>query len=165
MIHCVTPILEKPDLPPLSGWTLLIDFSNAISSVSREHIFSSLCPTLPGLSPWIKRCYCSHSILLLGDHSLLSCCGVQQGDPLGPLCFALTLQPVIERINRDVPNLLCNAWYLDDGTLSGTRQDLAAAMKIIEEEGPFRGLHVNRSKSLLYIAPNSTTHSGHAHLL
>ena len=83
---------------------------------------------------------------------------VQQGDPLGPLCFALTLQPVIQRINEDVPNLLCNAWYLDDGTLCGTPQDLAAALRIIEEEGPLRGLHVNGSKSLLYIPPGDDPH-------
>ena len=90
---------------------------------------------------------------MFGDYSLLSRCGVQQGDPLGPLCFALTLQPIVERIKREVPSLLCNAWYLDDGTLCGTPQDLAAAMKIIEEEGPPRGLHLNRHKSLLYIPP------------
>ena len=90
---------------------------------------------------------------MFADYSLLSRCGVQQGDPLGPLCFALTLQPIVERIKREVPSLLCNAWYLDDGTLCGTPQDLAAAMKIIEEEGPLRGLHLNRHKSLLYIPP------------
>ena len=54
--------------------------------------------------------------------------------------------------------MLCNAWYLDDGTLCGTPQDLAAALKIIEEEGPLRGLHVNRSKSLLYIPPGDDPH-------
>ncbi|CAI8020295.1 hypothetical protein GBAR_LOCUS12142, partial [Geodia barretti] len=26
-----------------------------------------------------------------------SCCGVQQGDPLGPLAFALVLHPIIEK--------------------------------------------------------------------
>ena len=106
VIHSVSHILEKPNLPPLSRWTLLIDFSNAFNSVSREHMFSSLHPTLPALSPWIEWCYCSQSILLLGDRSLLSCCGVQQGDPLGPLCFALTLQPVIERINQTCSAML-----------------------------------------------------------
>ena len=85
--------------------------------------------------------------------SILSCCEVQQGDPLGPLCFALTLQPIVERIKREVPSLVCNVWYLDDGTLCGTPQDLDAALKIIEEEGPPRGLHLNRQKSLLYIPP------------
>ena len=101
----------------------------------------------------MECCYSTESHLLFGDYSLLSRCGVQQGDPLGPLCFALTLQPIVERIKREVPSLLCNAWYLDDGTLCGTPQDLAAALKIIEEEGPLRGLHLNRHKSLLYIPP------------
>ena len=39
-------------------------------------------------------------------------------------------------------------------TICGSPQDLAAALKIIEEDGPWRGLHVNRSKSLLYIPPD-----------
>ena len=97
--------------------------------------------------------YCS-----LGTIHSSAAVGSQQGDPLVLLCFALTLQQVIERINRDVPNLLCNAWYLDDGTLCGTPQDLAAALKIIEEEGPLRGLHVSRLKSLLYIPPGDDLH-------
>ena len=158
VIHSVSHILEKQDLPALSRWILLVDFSNAFNSVSRDHMFSALRLVLPGLSRWIEWCYSSRSILRFGDHSLLSCCGVQQGDPLGPLCFALTLQPVIERINSELPDLLCNAWYLDDGTLCGTPQDLADALKIIEEEGPPRGLYVNRSKSLLYIPPGDDQH-------
>ena len=52
-------------------------------------------------------------------------CGVQQGDPLGPLGFALALHPIIERIQAEVPGLLANAWYLDDGTLCGSPDNLA----------------------------------------
>ena len=89
-----------------------------------------------------------------GHHTVLSCCGVQQGDPLGPLCFALTLQPSIDKLKREVPNLSINVWYLDDGTLCGSPEDLCAALKIIEEDGPQMGLHLNRSKSLLYIPPD-----------
>ena len=51
--------------------------------------------------------------------------------------------------------MLCNAWYVDDGSLCGTPQDLAAALKIT---GPLRGLHVNRSKLLLYIPPCDDLH-------
>ena len=43
-----------------------------------------------------------------------------------------------------------NAWYLDDRTLCGTPDDLAEALRIVQEEGPARGL-LNRAKSLLYI--------------
>ena len=44
-----------------------------------------------------------------------------------------------------------NAWYLDDGTLAGPSEGLAAALSIMEQEAPFLGLHLNRGKSLLYI--------------
>ena len=45
-------------------------------------------------------------------------------------------------------------WYLDDGTLAGPPGDLAAALQIIESVGPSLGLHLNRSKSLIYIPEN-----------
>ena len=55
---------------------------------------------------------------------------------MGPLVFALALQPMVDRIKHDVPGLLVNAWYLDDGTLCGSLDDLAAALSISESEGP-----------------------------
>ena len=46
---------------------------------------------------------------------------------------------------------MINAWYVDDGTHCGSANDLCAALQIIEEDGPARGLHLNRAKSLLHI--------------
>ena len=86
---------------------------------------------------------------------ILSCCGAQ-GDPLGPLGFALVLHSVIEKIKESVPGLLINVWFLDDGTLCGTEQELAIALSIIELEGPPRGLFLNKSKSLIYTPANSS---------
>ena len=57
----------------------------------------------------------------------------------------------MERIKTEVPGLKINTWYLDDDTLSGSPVDLAAALSIVEQNGPTRGLNLNRSKSLLYI--------------
>lgn len=74
---------------------------------------------LPGLSAWMESSYSSLPLLFMGPESLRSCCGVQQGDPLGPLGFALTLHPLIEHIKEELPALSLNAWYLDDGTLTG----------------------------------------------
>ena len=42
------------------------------------------------------------------------------------------------------------AWYLDDGTLVGPPASLAAALSIVERDGPTVGLHLNRGKSLLH---------------
>ena len=56
----------------------------------------------------------------------------------------------MERISREVPGLLINAWYLDDGTLCGSADDLLSGLAIVEEDGPPRGLRLNRKKSLLH---------------
>eukprot|EP00731_Ephydatia_muelleri_P017772 Em0010g870a len=47
--------------------------------------------------------------------------GVQQGDPLGSLLFALVLHKVISAIDTDDEclDLLYQAWYMDDGVLAG----------------------------------------------
>ena len=103
----------------------------------------------------VESCYGAQLFLHLGEHSILSCCGVQQGDPLGPLGFALTLQPLVERIREGVPGLKINAWYPDDGTLCGSACDLIKALKIIEEDGPAMGRHLNRSKSLHLISEDA----------
>ena len=87
----------------------------------------------------------------LGSSTIYSCCGVQQGDPLGPFGFALALHPIIEKVREKVPGLLINAWYLDDGTLCGSPCDLRKALDIIEEDRSARGLHLNRAKSLLFV--------------
>ena len=84
------------------------------------------------MAAWTECCYGSQSLLHLGSHIIKSCCCVQQGDPLGPLCFALALHPIVERIAEEVPGLLMNAWYLDDGTLCGSSKDLLKALGIIE---------------------------------
>ena len=70
---------------------------------------------------------------------------------MGPLGFALTLHPIVQRIRDEVSDLSLNAWYLDDGTLMGSSGDLSSALNIVESEGQSVGLHLNRSKSLLYI--------------
>ena len=105
---------------------------------------------IPSISAWMESCY-SCQPLLLGEDSIHSCCGVQQGDPLGPLGFALSLHPLVEHIKAEVPGLALNAWYLDDGTLVGSPEDLAAALHIVERDGPSLCLHLNHSKPLLFI--------------
>ena len=103
------------------------------------------------------ECCCgSQPLLHLGTHIIHSCCGVQQGDPLGPLGFTLVLHPVIEGIKREVSGHIVNAWYLDDGILCGSAGDLSAALAVIEEVGPARDLFLNMGKSLLHIPIDST---------
>ena len=151
IVHAVAHVQEDANISPEERWTLLLDFSNAFNSVDRGSMFREVRNRIPPMAAWMESCYMAQPILHLGEHTILSSCGVQQGDPLGPLGFALTLQPIIEKIKEEVPSLLINVWYLDDGTLCGSANDLRAALAIIEEDGPARGLHLNRAKSLLHI--------------
>ena len=101
--------------------------------------------------------YSSQPFLHPGLDTIRSCCGVQQGDPLGPLGFALTLHRVVERIKAEILGLTLNAWFLDDGILAGSPGDLAAALHIIERDGPSVELYFNRTKSLLFIPEEADT--------
>ena len=56
----------------------------------------------------MKSCYTCQCLLHLGNNTIYSCHGVQQGDPLGPLGFALTLQPIAEYIKAKIPGLALN---------------------------------------------------------
>ena len=159
IIHSVMNIHESPSIPADHRFTLLVDFSNAFNSVDRTTLFHEMRSRIPTISSWLESSYGLQPNLLLGNQTIPSCGGVQQGDPLGPLGFALVLHPIIEKIRESVPGLLINVWYLDDGTLCGTQQDLAAALTIIEAEGPPRGLFLNRVKSFIHSPDNcSVTH-------
>ena len=158
-VHSLHSVLQDACIPPESRCTLLVGFSNVFNCIDRAFMFQEARARIPSMSPWLECCYASRPQLLFGEHTILSCSGVQQGDPLGPLGFALTLHPILERIKQEVPNLLLNSWYLDDGTLCGSIADLCAALAIIEEDGPARGLFLNRSKSLLYVPAEASCNS------
>ena len=149
VVHATSQLMSS--LPDEECWTLLLDFTNAFNNISREAMFVEFRRHLPGLFAWRESCYSCQPLLRLGKDSIRSCWGVQQGDPLGLLVFALTLHPIIERIKVEVPTLALNAWYLDNGTLVGSPGDISAALQIIESDGPSVGLHLNRGKSLLSI--------------
>ncbi|GJU53634.1 putative ribonuclease H-like domain-containing protein [Tanacetum coccineum] len=74
-----------------------------------------------------------------------ACYGVQQGDPLGPLLFALVLHPLVCKI-RDSFNLSLQAWYLDNGIII---RDTLIARKVMKD-GPCRGLHLNVDKTEVF---------------
>ena len=149
IVHATSHLMSS--LPNKQRWSMQLDFINAFNNINREAMYAEVRHHLPGLSAWMEACYSCQPLLHLGTNSIHSCCGVQQGDPLGPLGFALTLHPIVEHIKAEVPTLALNAWYLDDGILVGSPEDLLAALRIVETAGPSVGFHLNRGKSLLSI--------------
>uniref|UniRef100_A0A1X7T7L2 Reverse transcriptase domain-containing protein n=1 Tax=Amphimedon queenslandica TaxID=400682 RepID=A0A1X7T7L2_AMPQE len=141
-------LLCNPSVPHLIQCCLL-DFSNAFNIIHRSSLFRKVRSRFPSLSPWWECYYGAQPYIHFGEYTLLSCAGVQQGDFLGPLAFSILLHPIIERVQCKIPGLLLNAWYLDDGILTGPPAYLLSALNIIEDMCPPCGLYLNHSKSRL----------------
>ena len=105
IVHAVTSVNEDDSVNAEDKWTFLLDFSNAFNSISRQELFKEVRAKIPAMAPWLECCYGAQPFLHLEDRTILSCCGVQQGDPLGPLSFALTLHP---KVKSEVPGLKIN---------------------------------------------------------
>ena len=92
IIHAISSLMSSGN--PAPHWTLL-DFSNAFKNISREAMFKQIRRHTSLLLAWMESCYSSQGLLRLGQDTVLSCCEVQQGDPLSPLGFALSLHPIV----------------------------------------------------------------------
>ena len=152
IVHAVAHVQEDTNIHPEERWTLLLDFSNALNSVDRGSMFREVRDHIPSMASLDgELLYGPTFSSLWGAHHPQLLWSSTGGPPRPIIGFALTLQPIIEKIKEEVPNLLINAWYPDDVTLCGSASDLCATLAIIEENGSARGLHLNRVKSLLHI--------------
>ncbi|XP_074347445.1 uncharacterized protein LOC141686301 [Apium graveolens] len=148
VVHSVNRLLEaRGDEVGLS--MLLVDFKNAFNLIDRSILLQEARVRCPSISPWVEFCYSCPARLYYGDSVLWSCQGVQQGDPLGPLFFALALHPLAQAIAQSC-ELSLQAWYLDDGTIIGDTLMAAKALDIIHADGPVRGLFLNIDKTELF---------------
>ena len=129
-----------------------IDMQNAFYLVSRQAVLDECATSFPELLPWVTWCYGTHPLLWHQLGHLSSETEVQQGDPLGPLLFSLVLQRQISSIDADDDciQVLFQAWYLDDGVLTGRRSAALRALSLIEELGPSLGIHINLTKCELF---------------
>jgi hypothetical protein len=128
---------------------LKVDMRNAFNTVSRQEVVDQCALHLPEIVPWVLYCYKSHPRLWHVLGSLWSAAGVQQGDPLGPVIFALALHRLVIRLD-DVEGPIMNSWYLDDGILAGSRKALLECLGIIEEAREWSGLEINLGKCWVF---------------
>lgn len=143
-------VAENVDNPDFVG--VKVDMKNAFNTLFRTKMLTA-ARRFPILAHWLATCYGSHSHLWFGEFVLSSQKGVQQGDPLGPLLFALTLMDTINEIQGLRP--LLNKWYLDDGVIFGTHETIAAVIKVLESPSlTGLGLELNASKcELIWLRP------------
>ena len=96
----------------------------------------------PNIFPFVHSNYAETSHLFWGNRCLQSAEGVQQGDPLGPLFFCLSIQHITTHLKSELSLL-----YLDDWTVGGLADDVVSDLSVIEQAANELGLHLNRSKS------------------
>ena len=118
-----------------------LDFNNAFNTVRRDAVLNSVAEKVPEVYRFCHSAYAGSSHLQFGDHVITSAEGVQQGDPLGPLLFCLTLQPVLSSLSSKL-----RIGYLDYVTLGGPMADVENDVNVVVDSGKAIGLTLNSSK-------------------
>ena len=126
--------------------TLQIDTKNAFNLVKRSKVLEAVSKFLPSLATFATFCYSQHSHFHFNNTYLSSQLGIQQGDLLRPLLFSLALWPINKEIETKLPNLVQLNWFLDDGILAGTRQQLCTALILLTNLGEGCGLELRIEK-------------------
>ena len=152
IVHSVRKAMEKDPTKML----LQLDLINAFNTADRGTALQEIANHFPEALAWVKICYAASSQLLFGNKVILSGCRFHQGDPLAALLFALVLMGVIHIISEQVLGLDVNAWYLDDGDLVGTKEQLKQVVDILNREGPPRGLVLSIQDVIHPAQPKST---------
>src|SRR5579872_5619563 len=127
-------------MPP-DHFVAKLDFSNAFNSLNRSRMLNEVSKRIPEL---YKFCYLSYSCpasLKFGEWTIESQEGVQQGDPLGPILFCLTIHPLLSSLSS-----ILTEGFLGDITLSGSEACVASDVETITEGGQELGLRLNFSK-------------------
>ena len=95
----------------------------------------------PDIYPLVFSAYSSPSNFFWGNHQIASAEGVQQGDPLGPLIFCLTIFSLGQRLTSVLSIL-----YLDDISIGGPCDNIIEDLEAIMEASSL-GLALNTQKS------------------
>ena len=64
------------------------------------------------------------------EAQVLSAEGIQQGDPLGSMLFCLGIHNLVSSLSSEF-----RVFYLDDGTIGGSLEDIQADLRRIEVQG------------------------------
>ena len=111
------------------------DFRNAFNSLRRDKMVTAVEELVLELLPLVLSAYGSPSSLFFGEVVIQSSKGVQQGDPLGPLLFCLTTHNMVQQLRSEL-----NLFYLDDGTLGGSLDEVLVDFQKVEQSAGELGL-------------------------
>ena len=172
-IHAMRNIYEADETDAV----LLIDASNAFNALNRSaalHNIRVLCPTVAIYA--INTYRQPARLFVLGGQELRSAEGTTQGDPLAMSMYAISLQPLMTRLQLSSATKQC--WFADDATGSGSLDDVKKWWDDLSESGPPLGYFPDAKKCWLITKPDredaarevfantaiNITSEGHKHL-
>ncbi|XP_074042889.1 uncharacterized protein [Leptinotarsa decemlineata] len=124
---------------------LKLDYENAFNMLNQDFILKSVQNSVPELYPFVFQCYYQPSILTFDQNTISSERGVQQGDPLAPALFCLSIDNIIKNLKTEF-----NAWYLDDGSLGGDYKEVLNALSSVIKKSKEIGFELNFHKCELH---------------
>ena len=133
-----------------------LDFSNAFNSIRRDAVLEATAQFAPALVPYVLSSYGSSSNLWFGKDLIASDEGLQQGDPLGPLLFCLSVHNIVSAINSEFVS-----GYLDDLGVGGRVSSVINDIKLIELEALKVGLSLNHLKCEIICSESSSCQALH----
>jgi hypothetical protein len=136
---------------PTDHLLLKLDFSNAFNCLRRDKMLMAVKDSVPELYNFVFSAYGKPSHLFCGEYLLESAEGVQQGDPLGPLLFCLTIHTLVAQLRSEF-----RVFYLDDGSIGGSVEDVLHDFRVVEEVAADLGLSLNRKKTELICDEDTT---------
>ena len=129
---------------------LKIDMRNVFNSLRRDSFLSVARVRTPGLYSLLWQAYSSPTRLFFGEEGFASETGIQQGDPIGPALFALSVDEAARGVQSEF-----NVWYLDDATLGDSPERVYDDLVVLLERLRAIGLEVNGRKCELTILNDS----------
>ena len=118
---------------------------NAFNECHRVSFLQRVQKDFPEVPAWVQWCYHCAGELRFGQHHIASTASVQQGDLLGPFLFSLVFANLLDNIG-DVPGIITQLWYLDDGTFVGSRHAASTFLNSLDQNGPAFGIHLKINK-------------------
>ena len=134
---------------------VLFDFKNAFNEIIRKKAFEEMTTHFPQLLGYYKNFYMVPSRVFYNNFTdydyLMSEEGSQQGDPLGPLIFALGAHPLFKALSEKVGSDGFVKTYIDDCTSVASTDKSIEIINYIREHGPEYGIFLNYDKTKIYL--------------
>jgi hypothetical protein len=157
MYHAVSLFALNAEIDEAELAILKVDVKNAFNSIWRDAVYRDLMdearkdPELRQLVLYMQAAYGKPTELHCGEAVLKSSQGMQQGDPLGPLFFAISFTLAVrkafqkvEAVTGEAPPL--NASFLDDLVVGGRLESMEMTIRALAIELAKIGLDLNLLK-------------------